>query len=224
MEDRITPSDGLPPGLPTPTGGPPALVSGGTPHPFTSNPVTVTAGSVTINFSPQPQTITLTATATANGVPVPQGAVFLTVTDSSGHLIGDSPVRATVTNGSASATFAVPAGLPAGSYTITGVFSDPSSNYFNGTDVPGTLTVKSLTGGSGGPGSSGSTTPPTMFQSWMALYFDGIQLALDQLLQRPAASVQADVNFQMQFAGPFGSLFELAGEMAVFQALSQHNP
>jgi hypothetical protein len=225
MEDRITPSGGLGAVMPIP-----AAPSGGAvlQH-FDSTPVTVTAGSVTISSSPQAQTITLTATATANGAPVPQGVVLLTVTDSSGHPIGNNPTRAVITNGSGSAQFTVPAGLAPGTYTITGVFSDPAGPYSNGTDVPGTLTVNGSTSGSGGSGGSGSsgsgtTAPPTtMFQSWISLYFDGVQLALDQLLQQPTTTAQADANFQMQFAGSFGQFFELAGEMAVFQAMSQHN-
>ncbi|MHB1426311.1 MAG: choice-of-anchor Q domain-containing protein [Gemmataceae bacterium] len=75
--------------------------------------------------------------------------------------------------------------------------------------------------GGGGGSSAGGTapTPPSMFQAWITLYIDGIYFQIDSLLNQSTAGVQASIDANMPYAGPFGSLFELAGRLAVLQAV-----
>lgn len=70
-------------------------------------------------------------------------------------------------------------------------------------------------------GGGGTTTPPSLFQALIALYIDGIYFEIDSLLNQATTAVQADIDHYLPYAGPFGALFELAGRIAVLQAL-QH--
>jgi hypothetical protein len=202
-------------------------------NPSDSVPVTLSVGNVTTNYSNQAQTVTFTVAATANGAPLPAGSAFVHLTDASGNQIG-SPVLVSINNGSGSATFTVPAGLASGTYTITPSLLDPIPPYSGGPVISGTLTINPASSGgssSGGSssgdspssGSSSTAVPATPWQAWVSLYFDGVREALDQLLSQPLAPVQADINFLLPYAGPLGPYFEVMGELAVYQALQQHN-
>ncbi|MDE3075805.1 MAG: hypothetical protein KGJ86_10285, partial [Chloroflexota bacterium] len=70
--------------------------------------------------------VTLSAKLTAlppSTATVTQGQAILTVLDANGQAVG-SPVAATVSNGQASGTFPLDAGVGAGSYTIQATYSD----------------------------------------------------------------------------------------------------
>jgi hypothetical protein len=45
-------------------------------------------------------------------------------------------------------------------------------------------------------------------------------VAADSLLHQPTTAVQASIDYFLPYGGPFGSLFELAGRMAVMQAVN----
>ncbi len=106
--------------------------------------VTVAGGSLATSFSVNQQDLTLTATvtdATQSSISVNEGTVSFTVKDQSGNAIG-SPVTGLVQNGSASASFTLPAAEAAGKYTIDVSYSDTPDGFTdNGTDTAGTLTV-----------------------------------------------------------------------------------
>jgi hypothetical protein len=59
---------------------------------------------------------------------------------------------------------------------------------------------------------------PSLFDAALTLYLDGIQRALSQLTGQPIGAVQASIDANLPYAGPWGTLFEMAGEAAVFQA------
>jgi hypothetical protein len=109
--------------------------------------VNVTAGNVSAPFSASQQNVTLTATvadATNSGTTVNEGTVSFLVKDSGGTTIGSA--SGTVHNGSTSASLALPAGEPAGAYTIGVSYSDgTATNFANGADNDGTLTVSAPT-------------------------------------------------------------------------------
>jgi hypothetical protein len=107
--------------------------------------VTVAAGNLTTSFSESQQNVTLTASvkdATNSSTTVNEGSVSFIVKDKNGNQVG-STVQGAVSNGSASASFALPASEAAGNYTIDVSYSDPPNNFTdNGTDTPGALTVR----------------------------------------------------------------------------------
>ena len=77
--------------------------------------------------------VSLSATVTDSACPpapatcptVGEGAVTFTVTDAGSNQVG-SPVVGSVSNGSATATFSIPANTAPGSYTITASYHDPA--------------------------------------------------------------------------------------------------
>jgi hypothetical protein len=129
-----------------------------------NNAVTVQTPSTSVSvtdvpttFSPTSQDVTFKATiASSDCPPVNRGQVVFTVTDAAGAPVGKS-VTATVSNSQASATFTVPAGLDARTYTITAVYSDPSGGYQPSPPAKGNLIIN--------PASTTVTVkvvPPTM--------------------------------------------------------------
>ncbi len=105
---------------------------------------TLAVATATAFFASTDQNVTLSATVSAS-IPVNEGAVTFTVTQGA-TTTGTSATSATVANGAASATFVLPAGTPAGTYTITAVYHSAAAppNFSNGTGV-GTLTVTTAT-------------------------------------------------------------------------------
>lgn len=105
--------------------------------------VTVAAGSLSTSFSENQQNLTLTANvsdATNSSTTVGEGAVSFTIKSSSGSAVGTA--QGTVSNGKADASFTLPAGESAGSYTIAVSYTDSAGNFSDdGTDTPGTLAI-----------------------------------------------------------------------------------
>jgi hypothetical protein len=116
--------------------------------------VTTKANSVaTVSYSPNGQTLALSATVT--DVSVPAGAVnegVVTFTVANGSTVIDTPVQATVSGGTANASFNLPAGQALGIYTITISYSDGSGNFkdINNTGATFTVTPANVTTTAGG--------------------------------------------------------------------------
>ncbi|GEM_PF-2624628 len=83
--------------------------------------------------------VTLSSAVTSGAGTVGEGQITFTVTNSSNQPVG-APVAATVTNGAASGSFAIPSGTPVGSYTVTAAYTD-SSGSFQGSSGTGTLII-----------------------------------------------------------------------------------
>jgi hypothetical protein len=103
--------------------------------------VTVTANKVSTPYSPTAQTVALSATVTDTSIPtdkVSEGTVTFTVKNGS-TLVGTAP--GSVSGGTASASFNVPAGQALGSYTIGVSYSDSTGNLLDSGDTSSTLTI-----------------------------------------------------------------------------------
>lgn len=98
-----------------------------------------TASNATAPFNAGPQNIALNATVTANGAPINEGTVTFQLTDGANN-IGTAVISATVANGAASVTYALPASLPAKIYTINASFSGSASAQAS-SDTSKTLTL-----------------------------------------------------------------------------------
>jgi hypothetical protein len=86
----------------------------------------VTASSVSAPFSTSAQSVTLLATVSGGGSTINAGTVTFTVLDDHDHAVGSPVTSGTLTDGSASVTYALPAGTAAGSYVIQAQYSDGS--------------------------------------------------------------------------------------------------
>jgi hypothetical protein len=106
---------------------------------------TITASNATVSFNSSAQNVTLSATVTSSAGSVNEGSVAFTIFDSSGNTVGTS-TSGTVNNGSVSVSFALPAGLAAGSYTIEADYSDSTGNFAANSDISHTLTVSAASG------------------------------------------------------------------------------
>ncbi len=103
--------------------------------------VTTKANNVSAVYNLNAQTLLLSASLTDASVPsdiVTKGVVTFTV-QSGGTSLGS--VQGTVTGGTASANFTLPAGLNAGNYTIAVSYSESSGNFVDGGDTSGTLAI-----------------------------------------------------------------------------------
>jgi hypothetical protein len=107
--------------------------------------VTISAGTASASFSTAGQPVTLSATVSESSPPgdtVNEGTVTFTIKDTHGNTIGNSPITASVSGGTATAmTYSLPPGVPAGSYTILVSYSDSGGNYTDGGDTSNTLTI-----------------------------------------------------------------------------------
>jgi hypothetical protein len=126
----------------------------------------------------------------------------------------------------ATAVLAIPAGQAAGSYGIQATYTD-TTGAFAGSSGSGTLTINATSGSSSSsgsatssPSSSSTSSPPSQFQALLDLFFDGFQLVLAVLFGQNTSGIQASINANLPFAGPFGPFFLLSGELAAFNALS----
>ena len=135
---------------------------------ITSASVATTAVTSSAFYSAATQTISLKATIADNSHPsdtVNEGTVSFTLTDGQGHTIGSQVGTATVSGGSATGSYSLPAGAT-GPYTIAATYTDSagSSSYTdNGPDVTGTLTINpavtvTTPAAAGAPYSSASQT------------------------------------------------------------------
>jgi hypothetical protein len=109
-------------------------------HQLTVNPAatTTTAASASAVFSSGGQSVPLTATVTSPAGTVNEGTETFTALN--GSTVVGSPVTVNVAAGSASASYALPAGTGAGTYTIRAVY-DGTAAFGTSTDAAHTLTV-----------------------------------------------------------------------------------
>jgi hypothetical protein len=104
---------------------------------------TTTANSSTAFFNSVSQIVALQAGVTSNGGTVDEGTITFTVLDSHNNQIGSPVTSGIVSNDSANASFTVPAGTPAGTYTIEAQYNDSNSGfYLQSTDFTHTLVVQ----------------------------------------------------------------------------------
>jgi hypothetical protein len=113
-----------------------------------SHTLTVTSGGATTvttaanamsTYSTSSASVTLNATVTSQGTGVNEGTVTFTVFN--GTMPVGAPVTSgTVASGNATATFTVPAGQPAGVYSISAVYN-PGPDYLGSQNSTGVLTV-----------------------------------------------------------------------------------
>ncbi|MGA3133881.1 MAG: Ig-like domain repeat protein [Terracidiphilus sp.] len=100
---------------------------------------TTTAANATATFSASSQQVTLSATVTSTAGTVDSGTITFTVLNG-GTPIGASTSPVSVSNGSASATYTLPGGTNAGTYTITASYAGAGS-FTSSSDNTHTLTV-----------------------------------------------------------------------------------
>jgi len=237
LEDRITPSSLAT--IPPPTNN----MSVNTTQAVVAQSTAQAASQITFAFTPNRRiytagspsvTIAITLTDSTTGKPITTGEVELRVADSHGNTVGSPIVAPVSTTGQISAAYALPPNTPAGAYTVTAIYhnlNDPA----DGAQGSAILTlVLPPAPAQHIPGSPVPVSPPaqvqvqaqgqsppvlSLQQAALTLYISGIERAFDTILHRPLDGVQASINAALPYAGPWGSLFELAGEMAVFNAL-----
>ncbi len=99
---------------------------------------TTAATSATTTYSGASQSVSLSAGVTSAAGTVNEGSVTFTIL-SGGNPIG-SAVSATVSSGSATASYALPAGTSGGTYTIQAVYNG-TADYGSSTDTSQSLTI-----------------------------------------------------------------------------------
>jgi hypothetical protein len=105
----------------------------------TVSATTTTANNATVSFSGSVQNVTLTANVSSDAGPVNEGTVTFTILQGS-TIIGTATTSNTVSNGVASVSYALPASLIAGTYTINAVYN-PGPDFTGSSDNTHTLTV-----------------------------------------------------------------------------------
>jgi CSLREA domain-containing protein len=132
---------------------------------------TISASNATPTYSAGNQGVSLSANVASSGGTVNAGTVAFTILQS-GTVIGTAVTSGTVSNGSASATYTLPAGMAAGPYTIQAVYngsgpfasSSDSSHSLTVQQAPATVTLNSSSLSqtyAGSPLAVTSTTNPT---------------------------------------------------------------
>lgn len=106
--------------------------------PPTPVPTTTTVDPQAVTFSSAAQNVTLTA-AVASTSAVNEGTINFRVVDAAANPIGTPVTSATLSNGLASAIYALPANLAAAGYTIQAAYSGGTN--FDPSSGSGTLTV-----------------------------------------------------------------------------------
>jgi hypothetical protein len=104
---------------------------------------TLAANNTSTTFSTSAQNVTLTANVTSAAGSVNEGTVTFTLKQGT-TTIGSATTSGTVSNGAASVTYALPAGTPAGSYTIDAVYT-PGPDFAASSDTTHTLSVNAAT-------------------------------------------------------------------------------
>ncbi len=129
-------------------------------HTLTINPAatTTTASPVTVAFSNSAQNVTFSATVTSGAGTVNEGAVTFQVVAGS-TLIGTA-TTGSVSNGTASVSYPLPAGQAAGSYTIRARYQDSTGNLATSSDATHTLTITAGPRPLTAPGPEAGPEPP----------------------------------------------------------------
>jgi hypothetical protein len=100
---------------------------------------TTAATSATAAFNGSDQNVTLNATVTSDTGTVNEGTVMFTILQ--GTTVIGTAVSGPVSSGAASATYVLPGGTAAGTYTIEADYSDSAGNFDTSSDNTQTLTV-----------------------------------------------------------------------------------
>jgi streptogramin lyase len=103
-----------------------------------NGPTAIAAASSSATFSPASQTVPLSATVTSGAYMVNAGTVTFTIL--SGKMVIGSAVTINVMDGSASASYVLPAGTLTGIYTIQAVYNG-TTDFPGSTDTSHSLTV-----------------------------------------------------------------------------------
>jgi hypothetical protein len=200
-----------------------------TPAPVGSASTTLVPGNGSVPFSAAAQVANIPVLINSPSATVNTGSVTVTL------LVNGIPVSTatgTVTNGQTTVALAVPPGEPAGSYTLTEVYSD-NTGHFVGSSGFGTLTVvapatsTSSSTSSGGATSSSSSTP-AVFPALFTVAFDAAELTLEQhgvftvggVALPPQSLLLAEISANFPFTDGLGSAALNAGIQAATQALA----
>ncbi len=124
---------------------------------------TTTAASASVPYAVGSQSVYLNASVTSSGVAVKEGTETFTL--QSGNTVIGSPVTVNVSNGAAPATYTLPAGTPAGTYTIQAVYNG-TSNFAGSSDTSHSLTVKPAFTTTSAPTPWSVTALPTRPYPW----------------------------------------------------------
>jgi hypothetical protein len=112
------------------------------------------AGNASTTFSTTSQSVTLSATVASGGTGVNEGTVTFTLFAAGNVQVGQPVTSSAVSGGNASVTYALPAGEPAGSYTVQAVYN-PGPDYQGSSDKTHTLSItKAATATAGANGSA----------------------------------------------------------------------
>ncbi len=198
---------------------------------------TLTAGNAALTESSSPQTAGVVVLLNSPNGLVDSGTVTMKLLQNGVPL---SQASALVSNGSATVSLTIPAGLPAGSYQLLQTYHDDSGRFGDSSGF-GSLTLASATPTNpptdpptnppsnpptDTPANPQATPAPSLFQAVFALYVDAIQLALHQhgygaQLGLPSpADLLSHISFHLPYAGPFGMHALTAGLESVNQALA----
>lgn len=153
---------------------------------ITPAPTSTTAGNTTATFGDV--TATLTATVSSASATVNEGSVEFTVKQGATTL--GAVTSGAVTAGAASATFSIPAGTPAGVYSVDATYL-PGTNFTGSTDAsPGTLSIGQF------PTTSTVTVTPASSQYSDAVTFEATLTPMTIVTGPPATSVTFFVGTQ----------------------------
>jgi len=240
LEDRVTPSSAVMPPAFVSGASNSALVaapSNSVNFNFTPSRIIAVQGASSVNF-----TVNLT---NSSGAAVTGGSVSFNLKDERGGTIGSVQAGDVSLNGQITMTYNLPANLPPGAYSIIATYNNPGApnDGASGTAIldivlgpipaqtspstkpaaaapdlqpPSTVFLPPATTFPVSP-SAGTTPALSLFQAAFTLYVDGVEKVIDTVRHQPTDGVQASINAAMPFAGPWGQLFELAGEMAASQ-------
>jgi hypothetical protein len=100
---------------------------------------TTTASNATTTFSTSAQSVTLSATVTSSAGTVTEGSVTFTILQ--GTIVIGTATSKAVSNGSASVSYALPAGTAAGSYSIDASYTDSGGKFAASPDNTHTLSI-----------------------------------------------------------------------------------
>lgn len=168
--------------------------------------------------------INLKLTDASTGAPITNGTVTFTVTDLDGNPEANPVTAAVSSNGQVSINYPVPTNLAPYGHHVLAVYHNPGSPYDGASAIESLSLIPLPAPAETGPPPTqpptppGTPPPPAPFQAALTLYFDGILMELDRMAGLTSADVQSSINANMPYAGPWGGLFELAGELAVMHA------
>ena len=128
-----------------------------------ASPTTTAAAGAAVSFSTAGQTVSLTATIASGSGTVNEGTETFTVLN--GTTPVGNPVIVNVVNGSADASYALPAGTPAGTYVIQAAYNG-TVNFGGSRDTSRTLIINAPvsagTGTSATPTAGSPSVPPAV--------------------------------------------------------------